>query len=35
MGEHLEPKENEIAGPVIFALMILTVLVLIVYFWSR
>ena len=35
MGHHNEPKENEIAGPVVFALMILTVIVVIIYFWSR
>jgi len=35
MGEHLEPEENEILGPVLFALTIAACLVLIIYFWSK
>jgi hypothetical protein len=35
MAEHLEPEENEIAGPVLFALLILTISVIIIYFWSK
>jgi len=35
MGEHhIEPEENEIAGPVLFALLVLVLIVVIIYFWS-
>ena len=32
---HLEPEENEIAGPVLFALVLLTLIVIVIYFWSK
>jgi len=32
---HMEPEENEIAGPVVFALMLLAIIVTIIYFWSK
>ena len=35
MGEHLEPEENEIGGPVLVAVGILTMIVVIIYFWSK
>ena len=35
MGHHSEPEQNEIAGPVTFALMILIVVVFIIYFWAK
>ncbi len=34
MGEHLEPEENEIAGPVIVAVSILAIIVMVIYFWA-
>jgi len=32
--QHQEPEENEIAGPVVFALMLLGLAVTIIYFLS-
>jgi len=32
---HSEPAENEIAGPVIFALTILGLIITIIYFWAQ
>jgi len=31
---HQEPEENEIAGPVVFTLMLLSLAVIIIYFLS-
>tara|TARA_R100000231_G_C5244916_1_gene140932 strand:+ start:418 stop:522 length:105 start_codon:yes stop_codon:yes gene_type:complete len=31
---HQEPEENEIAGPVVFALMLLSLAVTVIYFLS-
>jgi hypothetical protein len=33
--EHHEAEQNEIAGPVIFTLMCVTIAVLIIYFWAK
>lgn len=33
--EHHEAEQNEIAGPVVFALMCVAVAVVIIYFWAR
>ncbi|MFT4985179.1 MAG: hypothetical protein ACI81Y_001077 [Glaciecola sp.] len=35
MGGHSEPQENEILGPVLFAITIAAILVMVIYFWSR
>ena len=32
MGDHSEPKENEIGGPVLVALIVITLIVLFLYF---
>ncbi len=35
MGEHIEPEQNEITGPVIFAIMLAATVVIAIYFLSR
>lgn len=35
MSDHSEPKENEIGGPVLVALIVLTTIVLFIYFWAK
>jgi hypothetical protein len=34
MADHLEPEENEIAGPVLLSLVILAIIIIIIYFWA-
>ena len=34
MAHHKEPEENEIAGPVVFALTLFAIVILIIYFWA-
>ena len=35
MGGHSEPKQNEIGGPVLVGLIVLTLIVLVIYFWGK
>lgn len=32
---HLEPEQNEIGGPVTFAICCLAVAIVIIYFWAQ
>ena len=34
MAHHTEPEENEIGGPVLFALGLFAIVIIIIYFWA-
>ena len=34
MAHHKEPEENEIGGPVLFALGLFAIVIIIIYFWA-